>query len=89
MSRRYAKKVDDNQKDIVSALRKVGCSVIILNDTIDLLVGRHGKTYLLEVKNREGRNSPTSSQKKLFEEWCGGPLMYVRSAEEAIAAVTR
>lgn len=61
---RRAAKVDDNQASIVDALRRVGCSVDPLHavggGTPDLLVGRAGVNYLLEVKDG---SKPPSKQK--------------------------
>lgn len=58
MSRRFrAGHTDGNQAAIVAALRSVGCSVVDLSATgggvPDLLVGRVGVTFLLEVKDAE------------------------------------
>ena len=48
--KRYANRVDDNQKQIVKDLRKIpGVSVKPGYD--DLLVGFQGRTYWFEVKN--------------------------------------
>ncbi len=53
MSRKYASKVDANQKRIVKMLRDLGCSVAYLHEVgsgvPDLLVGYGAKNYLLEV----------------------------------------
>ena len=61
---RYAAKVDDNQKFIVDALRRAGCSVQPLHTAgggvPDLLVGKAGVNYLIEVKDG---NKPPSKQK--------------------------
>lgn len=49
---RYARKRDDNEPEIVVALKACGATVTRLNDAgaPDLLVGFAGKTKLLEVK---------------------------------------
>jgi hypothetical protein len=44
---------DTNQDDIVKALRKVGFSVVVMDEPTDLAVGRAGLTYFLEVKKDE------------------------------------
>lgn len=53
---RRAAHVDVNQPAIVSALRKIGCSVTSLagvgKGCPDLLVGYRGRTLLVEVKDR-------------------------------------
>ena len=62
--RKFAK-VDANQKQIVSQLRRIGASVQSLatigSGCPDLLIGFQGKNYLVELKD----GSKTKSQKKL------------------------
>ena len=46
--------IDDNQNDIVTALRKAGATVRIISQgegIPDLLVGFRGETMLMEVKD--------------------------------------
>ena len=57
---RRAAKVDDNQKEIVSALRKLGASVLItsqLKNCFDILVGYKGINYIIEIK--DGKKPPS------------------------------
>lgn len=88
-------KVDANQCDIVAALRAIGCTVVSLaavgRGVPDLLVGRHGRTYLLECK--DGRQPPsarqlTEDQLKWHGAWKGGTLGVVCDVESAIRAVS-
>lgn len=88
MSRnRYAKRRDTNEAEIVAMLERIGCDVIRADD-VDLLVGRAGNTYLLEVKRpdraTESRIRPI--QKRLRDGW-RGHYAIVTSCEEAMAAV--
>lgn len=65
---RYAKKRDDNEREIITALEKVGCSVEPL-DVVDLLVERAGKLFLLEVKgarNKRGDAKPLTPAQVAF-----------------------
>jgi len=86
--------VDENQSDIVAALRAIGATVRVISqgDGIpDLLIGFMGKTILLEVK--DGKKPPsarklTPAEQKFFDEWRGGSLAIVNTVDEAIAAVT-
>lgn len=86
--------MDENQSDIVAALRAIGATVRVISqgDGIpDLLVGFMGKTILLEVK--DGKKPPsarklTPAEQKFFDEWRGGTLVIVNTVDEAIAAVT-
>jgi len=92
---KYARRIDANQNDIVNALRACGAVVRIVTqgDGIpDLLVGYRGYTLLLEVK--DGNKSPsartlTESEQKFFDEWSGGMVAIVNSAEEALDILKR
>lgn len=98
---RHAAKVDTNQPEIVRALRKVGCSVQSLSAVgrgcPDLLVGRAGAAYLLEVKddghrrNRDPHASEIEQQLTPMQlDWhrtWRGHVAVVHSAEEALKAV--
>ena len=90
---RRAAKVDDNQAEIVAALRRAGCSVQSLagigKGCPDLLVARSGKNFLLEVK--DGRKPPsarrlTPDETAWLESWHGQAAV-VTSVETALAAV--
>lgn len=92
---RYARKVDDNQGEIVEALRTLGVYVRSLasvgSGCPDLLCGYNGRTVLLEVK--DGRRPPserrlTEAEADFFQDWRGGPIYVVGSVEEAVRAVT-
>lgn len=91
---RRAAKVDDNQEEIVKALRAVGATVQTLaavgKGVPDLLVGYQGKTILVEVK--DGKKSPserrlTEDQLKWHGAWNGGPLAIVTDVEGAWRAI--
>lgn len=86
-------KLDRNHNQIADVLRDCGCSVRSLasvgEGVPDLLVGRHGRNYLLEVK--DGTLAP--SKRKLTEDerafhmaW-SGHVSVVNSVEEALKAV--
>jgi len=87
---RRANRIDENQNDIVAALRKAGATVRVISqgDGIpDLLVGFKGETILLEVK--DGNKPPsartlTPAEQKFFNEWEGGLCMVVKSVEDAL-----
>lgn len=93
---RYARKVDDNQGQVVAALRAVGVMVEpglsrLGAGAPDLLCGHHGMLFLLEVK--DGQKSPseralTEAEERWHERWSGYPVYVVESAEEAVAVVT-
>ncbi len=90
---RRAAKVDDNQREIVNALRQAACTVQLLHAVgagcPDILVGCRGKNYLLEIK--DGRKPPsqqklTKAQKKFHRDW-RGQCIVVNSVESAFRAV--
>ena len=80
-----AKRIDNNQQQIVKALRKVpGVSVATNHD--DILVGVRGYTYWFELKNRDGRNRIQPAQQKLMNEWTGH-YQVVRSIDDILHAI--
>ena len=90
---RRAALIDENQPDIVLALLEAGCSVQTLAAVgvgcPDLLVGRRGKNYLLEVKNPEKPKADrqlTKDQKTWHKCWHGG-VDVVHDVLEAFEAV--
>lgn len=86
---RRAAKVDDNQADIVAALRYVGCSVTSLASVgrgfPDIIVGYDGKNYLMEIKDG---NKPPSKRRltpdeQAWQEAWRGQVAVVTSVEDA------
>jgi hypothetical protein len=79
-------RADNNQEEIVKGLRAIGASVEILsqvgNGCPDLLVGFRCQTYLIEVKEKQGKLS--ESQKVWHTFWNGAKVAVVRSFEEAM-----
>ena len=71
---RQRAKVDANQSMIVQALRAAGATVTPLHRVgkgcPDLLVGRDGKNFLLEVKT-DLRGKLTPDEKNWHNEWRG------------------
>lgn len=84
---RRAAKRDDNEKEIVVALRKAGAYVSFIDEPCDLIVGYQGKTILLEVK--DGNKPPsarklTHNEQKFHDEWTGGELYVVTCVDDAL-----
>lgn len=86
-------KVDDNQRDIVSALRKAGASVahshMVAGGFPDIVVGYRGANFLLEIK--DGSKPPsgqslTSSQIDFHRDWRGS-VVTVNSVDAALAVI--
>lgn len=81
-------RVDDNQKQIVEVFRKSGFTVLHLHAVgqgcPDLLVAKHGKNVLVEVK--DGKKPPskqklTPAQQSFHQAW-RGQIMIVRSISD-------
>jgi hypothetical protein len=83
---RYAARVDANQTQIVSALRAAGASVWIIGLPVDLLVGYHGHTFLVEIKSTN-KARLTGLQVDFFETWHGGTLCRIDSPEAALRMI--
>jgi len=85
---RFNKKVDANQKGIVSELRTLGVQVIVTNfghDYPDLMCGWADQWTLLEVKQPDGDIDRGQMQ---FLANAGGPVAVVCDSDSAIQAVT-
>jgi Holliday junction resolvase len=80
---RRAAKVDANQPEIVKYLRDCGFTVTLLHAVgggcPDLLAGKHGVNYLIEVKGKRGKL--TKAQVTWHDEW-RGQKMVVRCVED-------
>jgi hypothetical protein len=81
-------KRDANEAAIVKSLQTCGCTVQRLHGcgrgVPDLLVGRSGFNYLLEVKQPKGQLGP--AQVAWHNEWAGH-VTTVHTVDEALAAV--
>jgi hypothetical protein len=80
----YARRKDKNQAEIVNALRQCGCTVEVLHEPADLLVGYRGSNSILEVKDKGGKL--TKAQRNWHATW-NGSAHVVRSIDEALRAV--
>ena len=87
------RKIDANHGQIVKALRAIGATVHSLASLgagcPDLVVGRLGKNYLLEIK--DGARCPserrlTEDEKSWHASW-RGQVCVVNSVDEALKAV--
>ena len=84
-----AARVDENQADIVKALRDLGATVQPLHAVgcgcPDLLVGWRGSNFLVEVKNPDKAPSQqklTPDQRKWHMAW-DGQAVVIRTPKEA------
>jgi hypothetical protein len=83
---RYAKRVDANQDQIVSALRAAGAYVWIIGLPVDLLVGYKNHTFLVEVKDG-AKKRLTALQDDFFQNWTGSTLARIDSPEAALRMI--
>ena len=81
-----AAKIDQNQVEIVNALRKHGAFVVSLasvgKGVPDLLIGYKRHTILMEIKF--GNNKLTEDQIVFHGKWTGGVLAVVTDIESAL-----
>ena len=88
------RRVDDNQAEVVKALRKIGAEVTHLHTlgrgVSDLLVSFRQGWYVLEVK--DGRKPPSArALTKDEKSWIGlqrAPVYVVNSPDEAVGLLT-
>jgi hypothetical protein len=83
---RRAAKIDGNQPAIVEALKRIGAKAYYLKKPVDLLVGYRGKNYVIEVKNKNGKDEMTTEQAEFMATW-PGEVHVVYTPEEAVAVV--
>ena len=77
-------RLDRNQKEIRLALEQAGYQVIPIGRPVDLLVGKNGINYLLEIKTETGYLR--AKQAEFINNW-SGQVALVRTVDEALAAV--
>jgi hypothetical protein len=83
---RRAARVDENQRDIVQALRDAGAYVWIIGLPVDLLVGYQNHTFLMEIKT-DSKKRLTTLQADFFQNWKGGTLCRVDSPQAALEMI--
>lgn len=85
-----ARRIDENQPEIVKTFRQLGASVLILSNLgkgcPDICCGIFGKNYLFEIKN--GKKPPsgqklTEKESEFFESW-KGQVKIITSTEQVI-----
>jgi len=87
---RLRARTDVGQKEIVKALRQLGCSVRVISSVgkgvPDLLCGRQRRNFLLEVKDGRKPLSArqlTPDEQRFKDEWAG-QYAIVESVEDAV-----
>jgi len=65
-------KVDANQKEIVHAVSALdGVTVEVIGKPLDLVIGYEGRTYIVEIKNPDGKDKLEPDQETFFKTWTG------------------
>ena len=84
---RYARRTDNNQAEIVTALRAAGAKVKVVHQPYDLQVWTpEGATMYFEVKNGKTAYGRKGLNAKQAEEAQGLPVAMVDSVEAALRA---
>lgn len=92
---RRVAKVDANQPEIVSLLRRLGCSVqpihMVGRGVPDLLLGIAGRNFIVELK--DGRKPPsarklTPDEQEWHQNWLG-QVDVIESEQQAVEFVNR
>lgn len=85
--RRRAAKRDQNEPEIIKALRAVGATVAQVSEKgfPDLVVGYRGATHLIEVK-MPGKGL-TPDQEKWIQEWRGSNVWIAETPFDALRAI--
>jgi hypothetical protein len=85
---RRAARVDNNQREIVAALRAIGCKVYDLRRPMDLLVQHRGRLLIVECKNtKETGHGLTKKQKDFLDCFGVVNVRIVETVDQAIQAV--
>ena len=87
-------RVDANQKEIVSGLRKYGVSVtpthMVGNGFVDLVCGWRGRNYLFEIKDQKkvpSARALTPAESEWHSQW-RGEAHIIESLEQALGVIT-
>jgi hypothetical protein len=84
---RYARRVDQNQAEIVQALRAAGAVVKVIHQPYDLQVwAANGKSAYYEIKNPKTAYGRKGLNAKQAQEALGMPVALVDSVEAALRA---
>jgi hypothetical protein len=81
---RRAARTDNNQHELVEALKKIGARCYYIKEPVDLVVGFRGRSILLEVK--QPGKAPSKEQREFIESW-PGEIHVCHTIDEAISAV--
>ena len=82
--------VDQNQQQIIDALRSIGCTVQDLSQLgrgcPNVLIGYRGRNFLLEIKSGDRVPKLTPREEQWIRQW-DGQVGVITSIEDALAIV--
>ncbi len=85
--RRIIHRADATQAALVAGLRRLGATVEIIGEPVDLLVGFRNQTYLVEVKTPRTIDDLTPQQCEFRSRWRGDPFRVWTSLDDALVAL--
>ena len=94
MRKRYGRKTDANQKEIVRALRRTGRQVFEIEEPFDLLIDNCGEWLVMEVKNpdtharQKGGSKMTEKQDEILET-LSAKVLVAETVDEALNLVIK
>lgn len=84
-------RTDNNQAEIVRALKSVGATIVDLSmvggGCPDIIAGFCKRSYLIEIKNPDARGELRTSQIIFQEFWKGENVHVVESVEDALKVI--
>ena len=90
-NRMFSSRQDKNHSSIVKDLKLLGYQVHEMKSVgsgfPDILVARHGRMVLMEIKVEDG--ALNDKQKKWHNEWQGPEVPIIRTTEQAIIAMMK
>ena len=86
-TRRRVHRSDLNSGEIIEALRKMGCLVVVIGRPTDLLVGVSPWWFVAECKQGKGKYTEDQQQFLKDCETFNLPFLTLRSVDKAIEAV--
>jgi len=94
MKKRYGRKTDANQPDIVRALRKSGRIVFEIEEPFDLLIDNIGEWLVMEIKNpdtharQKGGSKMTKKQDEILAT-LSAKVLVAETVEQALNLVLK
>lgn len=83
-------RADNNQEQIVKALRACGATVAITNQVgcgfPDIIAGIFGRDFLIEIKNKDARGKLSTEQLIFRDKW-KGKIHVVETVDEALQVI--